>query len=151
VSGALTKLSHESIERFNTQTLAMILKAQFENTLNAKHKAMQVKIDSNEIPAQSSYFYTLDSVKDTKITNNGDEAIWVFANTYGIPKQESAAKQENGVQVERKLFNINGQVIEKEHIKLGDRVVVVLEIKIDKEKAKNIGYWLVSEWLPSGI
>lgn len=151
VTEALTKIPQESIERFNTQTLAMVLKARFENTINAKHKPMQGTIDSSSIPEQSSYFYTLDLVKDTKITNNGDEPIWVFTNTYGITKQESITKKENGVQIERKLFDINGQEIEKEHIKLGDRVVIVLEIKIDKDKAKHTGYWLVSEWLPAGL
>jgi uncharacterized protein YfaS (alpha-2-macroglobulin family) len=152
VAAALTNPPQESIERVNTQTLAMVLKAQFENlTDNSKNKTLKATINNHEINKQNSYFYTLDSVKDTKISNEGDEAIWVFTNTYGTPKQEPTKTQESGVQVAKNLFDISGKAIEQEHIKIGDKVVVVLEITIDKDKAKNTGYWLISDWLPSGL
>lgn len=147
----LQKTQKEPIERLNVETLCMILKAQFENITTNKNKELKFKINDKEVTANNSYFTTLDAIKDLEIANNSDNEIWIFTNTYGISKAESAKTEENGVQLNRKFFDVNGKEIDQKNIKIGDRIIVVLEATIDSDKTRVTGYWLISEWLAAGF
>jgi len=143
----LNKGIDQDITRLNTQTLAMLLKANVDNAL-ATTKNIKVKINQESYNEKNFVSHTLNPLQDVIIENVGDDSLWLFVNAYGIPS-EPGDKKENGIKIIRTFYKPDGTKINNENIILGERVVVVLEGTVENIAVE--GYWLISDWLPAGF
>lgn len=135
------------ITHLNTQTLAMLLKANFDY-VSATAKEIKVKINQESYNEKNFVSHTLRPLQDVTIQNNGDDPIWLFVNAYGIPS-DPIDEKESGVKIKRTFYKPDGTTINPENIKLGERIIIVLEGHIENTTVE--GYWLISDWLPAGF
>jgi uncharacterized protein YfaS (alpha-2-macroglobulin family) len=148
---SLEKILHEGINaditHLNTQTITMLLIAAADYLPTS---ATDIKLTINKTMYNEKSFvnHILNPLQDVTIQNHKDESIWLFVNTYGIPS-EPMGKKENGVNVVRTFYKPDGTKINHEDIILGDRIIVVLEVKV--ENSAHEGRWLISDWLPAGF
>ena len=139
----------QDITHLNTQTLAMLLKANVEHiSTTTKTTEVKVQINKESYNEKNFVFHSLNPLQDVAIQNNGDESVWLFVNAYGIPSEPASAK-ENGIKITRSFYKPDGTKINHENIILGERVIVVLEGNV--ENTTHEGYWLISDWLPAGF
>lgn len=143
----LHKVIDQDITHLNTQTLAMFLKAHADYT-PATAKEVKININKKSYNEKNFVFHTLSPLQDVTIQNNGDESVWLFINTYGIPSEPSGEK-ENGIKITRTFYKPDGTKINHEDIILGERVVMVLEGPVKNTTIE--GYWIISDWLPAGF
>lgn len=144
---SLHKGIDEDITHLNTQTLAMLLKANFDYV---PATAKEVKVNINQEPYNEKTFvsHTLHPLQDVTIQNNGEGSVWLFVNAYGIPS-EPMSEKENGVKIKRTFYKPDGTKISHENIKLGERIIIVLDGHVEDTAVE--GYWLISDWLPAGF
>jgi uncharacterized protein YfaS (alpha-2-macroglobulin family) len=144
----LRKGMGNDIARLNTQTLAMILKANF-TYLTPTAKEIKVSINQTIFNEKNHLVQAIKPLQDLVIKNHGDDSLWLFINAYGIAA-EVAPVTEKGIMVARTFYKVDGSKIEPEKMMLGERVVVVvLEGKITD--SSNESYLMLSEWLPAGF
>ncbi len=141
------KSINEDITRLNTQTLAMLLKANADS-ISAASKELKVNINKASFIEKHSLSYKLDPLQDITIENYGDDPLWLFVNAYGIGS-EHVPQKESGIKVSRTFYKPDGSKVNPEKIILGERIIIVLEGHIDD--TNHEGYWLISDWLPCGF
>ena len=144
---ALHKGMDSDITRLNTQTLAMILKANFGDKLPTT-KEIKVSINKTMFNEKNHLAQAIKPLQDLAIQNHGSDSVWLFINAYGIAS-EPAPVHERGIAVTRAFYKVDGTKIDPENMNLGERVVVVLTGKISNSVHES--YLMLSEWLPAGF
>ena len=143
----LHKGINNDITKLNTQTLAMILKANVNQKL-ANSKEIKVSVNKDVFSKINYISQTLKPLQDLEIQNHGEDPVWLFINAYGIPS-EPAKISERGISLTRTFYKIDGTKINPENLSLGERVVVVLTGKITDPVHES--HLMISEWLPAGF
>ncbi len=147
IGETLHKGMGNEITHLNTQTLAMILKANFtDKPPNAKE--IKVSINKSIFTAKSQLAQAIKPLQDLAVQNHGDDSVWLFINAYGIAAEPAPIK-ESGMIVIRTFHKVDGTKIEAENITLGERVVVVLAGKLTDPAHESC--IMLSEWLPAGF
>ena len=135
------------ITKINTQTLAMILKANSGATPSTAD-GLKLVINETEFNAKSNITHVLKPLDNIKVKNNGSDSVWIFINAYGIP-EEVTLTSEKGIKCRRTFYKIDGTKVDSHKITLGERIVVVIEGTMDSQE--NESYLMLSEWLPAGF
>ena len=136
-----------NITKLNTQTLAMILKSNFEY-VGPNSKELKISVNEKSYNANSHLNLAIKPLDDLAVQNQGDDSIWLFINAYGIPK-EPEPTTEKGIKCTRTFHKTDGTKIDPHNMTIGERVVVVIEGKISAQE--NEGFMMLSEWLPAGF
>ena len=86
------------------------------------------------------------AVGDLTLINAGDRPVYVDIQLRGYPKNNPKA-QSNGIRVQRRYFDANGNALQPLHLATGDMVIVELTAKTDDP----MPHALIVDLLPAGL
>ncbi|MBF0375618.1 MAG: hypothetical protein HQL39_19685, partial [Alphaproteobacteria bacterium] len=128
----------------STQEMAwMVLAAQ----AMTHGKPMTVELGGKPLGPRAPAAASIDPAAGLALVNKGAEAVWRTVAVEGIPKTPLAAAQ-NGLNVTREVFTLDGEPADLAALRQNDRVVVILSGGGDGKREREIS---VLALLPAGL
>jgi uncharacterized protein YfaS (alpha-2-macroglobulin family) len=134
-------------------TIFRVAKA-LKNSANMgdKWRATLAISEKNEVFEQATdlikVWYEEDASRQFSVQNTGDVPLYVDFKTQGYLSK--AVPESNGIEVQRRYFNLQGDKIEIDKMKSGDMVLVHIKMKVQKQYNYLPDAMLV-ELLPAGL
>jgi hypothetical protein len=120
------------------------------NAISLKFKNLKLKIDNQILNLNAPYTLKTKDINNFKtITNISDGDIWYSLGFIGIPSiKDFNTIQNNGFEIEKTIYTLDGKIANLQNISQSDRFVVVISGKINNSAIKEP---ILIDFLPSGL
>lgn len=111
-------------------------------TINEQGESFEQAVDLIKV------WYEQDANRPLAIHNDGNVPLYVDFKTQGY--LTGAIPESNGISLERRFFNLQGEKLDIAHLSTGDMVLVHIKINLDK-KYRYLPDAMLVELLPAGL
>jgi uncharacterized protein YfaS (alpha-2-macroglobulin family) len=132
---------------FSTQEMSLLLRASSLTKLKASK--LQLTADGKSLDSKNDeYYIKTDNIASLKqLTNSSSSKNWFTLSFQATPNNYDSIKN-NGFNIIKRYYTINGEEINGNYFKQGERIVVVLAGNIENSQIKDP---LIVDWLPAGF
>ncbi|MDQ7085680.1 MAG: YARHG domain-containing protein [Sulfurovum sp.] len=134
----------------STQELSTLLRLAFLSE-TASQEEMHLLVDNQALVIEKGDYVTKSSSLETlaSVSNEGNSPLWYdmsFKATADAKSYDVSLNQ--GFSIQKTLYTLEGKKIDVANIQQNERIVVVIEGKIEHYSIENP---LITDWIPSGF
>jgi len=140
--------ANKKMRYLSTQEQAWLIR--LANTLGTA-QPLDLSIDDKPIQTMgkdstSLIFKLNDLFKAKRLQNKAKNDTWYMSSTYGQPIHKPA--YNNGFEIDKQIYDLDGQLVDLQKIKQGDRLIIVLQ---GRATTGSFQRPLIVDLLPAGL